>query len=154
MNSGPAFKRGLIFGTFDRLHEGHIDYMKLAFSLAAKVEIALMSNEASQPKKAYKVTAYTERKKAIEDLCQKNQWSKNRYRVFPFDRQVLCRRMMKQPLVDVVITGYEYLDYTYDMFKERENQGQEQFTIVVKPRLKVKGKEITSTSIQLGYWKD
>ncbi len=144
------YKRALVFGTFDQLHKGHQNYISRAFDLADEVVIMVMSDEASRPTKIYTPNSYEQRCKQIMDFAASSGWERDRFKLDTWlARPQLYKRMLKKPLVDVVLTGHEYLDRTYEMFQARLELGSPQFTIVLHPRYRENGQEITSTSIRL-----
>lgn len=145
-----VYSRAIIFGTFDQLHKGHKDYISRAFELANKVVIMVMSDKASQPTKIYTPHSFEKRCKQIFDFIGSMGWEKSRFTIDTWrERPQLYKRMLTKPLVDVVITGHEYLDRTYEMFERRLDLNLPQFTIVLQPRYREHGKELTSTSIRL-----
>ncbi len=144
------YHRGLVFGTFDQLHIGHQNYIARAFELADEVIIMVMSDEASRPTKIYTPHAYQIRCQQIIDFADSKGWDRSRYSLAIWQqRPELYTRMLTKPLVDLVITGHEYLDRTFEMFQARHELGLDQFTILVQPRYHADGKEVTSTSIRL-----
>jgi cytidyltransferase-like protein len=140
----------MVFGTFDQLHIGHKEYIARAFELAENVLIMVMSDEASRPTKIYTPYTFEIRCQQILNFASTKGWQNNRLKLDTWhERPELYGRMLEEPLVDVVLTGHEYLDRTYEMFQERARLGLPQFTLVLHPRHQKDGKEITSTSIRM-----
>ncbi len=144
----------MIFGTFDQLHKGHKEYISRAFELADRVLIMVMSDEASRPTKIYTPRSFETRSKQILAFAEEQGWDSSRFVIDSwYERPQLYKRMLNKPLVDVVLTGHEYLDRTYEMFQSRLQLGLPQFTLVLHPRYHEDGQEITSTSIRLALGK-
>lgn len=140
----------MVFGTFDQLHKGHKDYISKAFELADEVLIMVMSDEASRPTKIYTPHSFEKRCQQILEFAESQGWEQARFNIDTWqERPQLYSRMLKKPLVDVVLTGHEYLDRTYEMFQARLELSLPQFTLVLHPRYREDGREITSTSIRL-----
>lgn len=148
--SPRIYKRALVFGTFDQLHKGHKSYISRAFELADKVVIMVMSDEASRPTKIYTPHSFEKRCQQILDFAKEMGWKRSRFKMGTWkERPELYKRMLEKPLVDVVLTGHEYLERTYDMFQARPGLGLPQFAVILHPRHRQNGEELTSTSIRL-----
>ena len=140
----------MVFGTFDQLHKGHRDYITRAFDLADEVLIMVMSDEASRPTKIYTPHDFNKRCQQIVAFAKQNNIDESRYEIDTWsERPQLYKRILQEPYVDVVLTGHEYLDRTYEMFQERLLLGLPQFTLLLQPRYHENGREVTSTSIRL-----
>ncbi len=147
----PIYKRAMVFGTFDQLHEGHRKYISRAFELANEVVIMVMSDAASRPTKIYTPYSFEKRCQQIINFAKSRSWEQSRFSLDTWqERPELYKRMLTEPLVDVVLTGHEYLDRTYEMFERRLDLGLPQFTLILQPRYRENGVEVTSTSIRLG----
>lgn len=144
------YRRALVFGTFDQLHIGHQDYIATAFELADEIVIMVMSDEASRPTKIYTPHSFKKRCQQILDFAQLRGWEQSRFTLDTWhERPELYKRMLTEPLLDLVITGHEYLDRTYEMFQRRLDLELPQFAVLLHPRSHKDGQELTSTSIRL-----
>lgn len=144
------YERALVFGTFDQLHKGHQSYLSRAFELADEVVIMVMSDEASRPTKIYTPYPFEKRCEQIMELAVEKGWHRDRFTLDTWiERPELYKRMLKKPIVDVVLTGHEYLDRTYEMYQARVEVGLPHFTLILHPRHQENGQEITSTSMRM-----
>jgi len=64
------FKKTVVGGTFDRLHEGHRTLLKTAFENSGGVVIGLTSDEFAERFKTGRISPYTDRRKALESYIK------------------------------------------------------------------------------------
>jgi len=64
------FKKTVVGGTFDRLHEGHRTLLKTAFENSGGVVIGLTSDEFAERFKTGRISPYMDRRKALESYIK------------------------------------------------------------------------------------
>lgn len=148
-------RRATIGGTFDNLHEGHRDYIGLAFEFANYVRIFVTSDNCARSKKVHYVQPYEERVKKLEALIQnKLKIERNKYEILTLYNE---NDLKKTFLVDndpiqnqhVVIVSPEYTVFFQQISRDREALGLKSLLIVEKERTKNHNhKDISSSAIR------
>jgi pantetheine-phosphate adenylyltransferase len=127
-----------IGGTFDTLHTGHKEYIRLAFEYADRVIIYVTSDEYVNGKKKYSVRPYASRVEELEYFIQSIECD-NRYQIRCLHNQdELINDYLKRPdlkeKIYMAIVSPEYYDFFLELNRLREAQGLKSFLILVKPR--------------------
>jgi cytidyltransferase-like protein len=143
-----------IGGTFDTLHSGHKEYIRLAFEYADRVLIYLNSDEYTNGKKHYSVRPYEFRfeqlKTFIRDIGCESRCEIRRLYNFPEDvkNDYLTDANLKEK-INIAIVSPEYYDYFLEINREREARYMNSILILVKPRkLDHNNKDISSSMIR------
>lgn len=136
----------IIGGTFDVLHEGHKDYIKLAFDFADTVYIMLTSDNYSF--KSYKIKPFIKRLDALvaflEEKCYRF------YQIFKMsNHRFLCDFCLKNEItLAIVIPEYYYLMESINDLRIKNNL--KPFYILVKRRGRdYNGNNLSSSQINL-----
>jgi pantetheine-phosphate adenylyltransferase len=143
-----------IGGTFDTLHAGHKDYIRLAFEYAERVVIYLNSDEYSNGRKHYSVRPYEFRAEQLKTFIQE-LGGENRYeirRLYSFPEDVKNDYLNDSDLKDnanIAIVSPEYYNYFLEINSERQARYMSSILILVKPRkLDKNNKDISSSVIR------
>lgn len=140
-------KTAIIGGTFNAMHQGHKDYIKLAFDFADKVYILLTTDKYIKMNKSYEVHPYEFRKKYVENYIT-NINGVIPHQICELDSESSHIKFCKQNEISMAVIVPEY----YQLFKKinniREDEGKIPLLLLVKQRTKTtEGFNITSTLI-------
>lgn len=140
MNSenGKQERVATIGGTFDILHKGHKEYIRLAFQFADHVLIYVSSDKHVNGKKDYHVRPYELRIARLKDFLQENGFE-NRCEIHPLNElKELELDYLKNDNVMhkiyMAIISPEYYDFFLNLNHTREKRGMKSFLILVKLR--------------------
>ncbi len=131
-----------IGGTFDTLHTGHKEYIRLAFEYADRVIIYVTSDEYINGKKSYDVRPYNYRVEKLEHFIQVIQEeikSEKPYRILCLHNQdeLITNYLEKPDLKEnlyMAVVSPEYYEFFLKINQAREAQGMKSFLMLVKPR--------------------
>jgi pantetheine-phosphate adenylyltransferase len=153
MFSGNGQERiATIGGTFDVLHIGHKEYIRLAFEYADRVLIYVNSDEYTNGKKHYSVRSFEYRVERLKDFIREIG-CENRY-------EIHCLHKLEQLEIDyletdglgnkiyMAIVSPDYYDFFLNINHIREARGMKSFLILVKLRKRDnENKDISSSLI-------
>jgi cytidyltransferase-like protein len=140
-----------IGGTFDALHQGHKDYIKLALDFSDYTIIYLSTDEYANGKKNYQVKPYEERYKRITQFLQQiGCQQKCEIRPHAEANDIIVAYLNEFILHDVsyiTIVSPEYYEKLLTINRLRESKGMNSILLVVKPRLRDGKTELSSSAI-------
>jgi pantetheine-phosphate adenylyltransferase len=125
-----VYKLASIGGTFGAFHQGHKDYIDLAFALAKRVQIGINSQSYAQTYKQYDVSPLEQRLKALNEYLAEKHFSKRLCAIMVYENLNDFHRALLEPSVDCVVITDEYLETATMMNKERIVKGA---NAVLKP---------------------
>jgi cytidyltransferase-like protein len=153
-DSGIQMRGGVVTigGTFDELHPGHKEYIKMAFAHGGRVMIYVTSDEYISDQKKYLVQPFEIRveqlKRFVSEIdCQ------DRYDIRSvMDAETVKRDYLHDPYlsnnVGMAIVPPEYYDSFREINSLRQQMGKKSFLILVKQRSRNESNiDISSTSI-------
>jgi len=141
----------IIGGTFDSMHQGHQDYIKLAFNFSQKVYLLLSINKYIQKFKMYKVKPYYIRFINVKKYIEKIGYKHN-YKIFPLHSEsYLFKFCLKHSEISLAIVTPEYYPLFMKINELREKNGISNFLILIKPRTRtLEGFDLSSSWLN-GY---
>ena len=142
------FKLATIGGTFDTLHQGHKDYISIAFHAAESVHIFLASDDYAKYKKTYLPHSYIERKNKLEDFLALKGWA-GRYQIFLLEEEVKMKECVLHENYEIAVVEPAYIDFFVKINQQRELEKKAPLFFVYKNRtLDMHGKDMSSTSLR------
>lgn len=140
-------KNAIIGGTFNAMHKGHKDYIKLAFDFADKVYILLTTDKYVKMNKSYEIYPYEFRKKRIENYIY-NINGVIPHQIYELDSESSHIQFCKQNEITLALIVPEYYQLFEKINNIREDEGKIPLLLLVKQRTKTtEGFNITSTLI-------
>ncbi len=138
-------KTVIIGGTFNKLHQGHKDYIHLAFDYADKVYILLTSDKYAKICKSYEVVPYEHRKKCLENYINEINGLKP-YHIFEMVSECFLIQFCIKNEITMAVIIPEYYSLFEKINRIREDEGKPPFLFLVKQRTKtLEGFDINST---------
>ena len=136
----------VIGGTFDTLHQGHKEYIKLAFNFAHKVHILLRTNGYAQDSKQYEVKPYQLRQKQLQSFIGEIGYQ-DRYDIHSMESEkTLFAFCLSHSEISLAVLGPEYYQLFKKINKMREQKGLNSLLILVKWRTRAPdGNDLNST---------
>lgn len=137
-NDSKQARIATIGGTFDTLHAGHKEYIRLAFEFVERVWIYVSADEHANRRKRYVVQPYEVRVEKLEEYLAQS--------VEPRRYQVRCLRNMEELQRDylelpelrenifLAVVSPEYYDFFQNLNAKRETRGLHSFLTLVKRR--------------------
>jgi len=159
--NGPGERLVTIGGTFDELHRGHKDYVRLAFEFSTRVIVYVNSKQFNatqfaKGRKKYLARPYDYRleklKEFLQELEGENPLQRIRYQIrelHQFDdlkKDYLDNPELKEVYMAIVSPEY-YADFC-ELNRLREARGQSNFLILVKQRTRDLQQDISSTLVR------
>ncbi|MEK7728399.1 MAG: adenylyltransferase/cytidyltransferase family protein [candidate division KSB1 bacterium] len=127
-----------IGGTFDTLHAGHKEYIRLAFNFAEYVRIYVSADEFVQDHKRYSLRPFEARvEKLLEYLQQNFEFSRyqiRRLRSLEELREDYLETPGLREHLHLAIVTPEYYDFFQELNRQREARGIKSFLTLVKQR--------------------
>lgn len=137
-----------IGGTFDTLHKGHKEYIRLAFEYADRVLIYVNSNEYVKPKKSYDVRPYRLRVKRLKNFISKIGISEERYEIRQLNTVAQVKNDYLKEDIHIAIVIPEYYAMFRRINQQRMAKGKQGILILVKERTRDhKNGDLSSTEI-------
>lgn len=138
-----------IGGTFDVLHQGHKDYIKMAFASADFVWIYVTAGQCAARVKKYDVRPYKSRVECLKAFLKLSGIKKDSYKI----KQIRTENQLIDELVigdihkAIVPPEYQYL---FDQINQKRSlNGQKKITVVIKKRsIDKNNSDISSTSFR------
>lgn len=137
-NDSKQQRIATIGGTFDTLHAGHKEYIRLAFEFVERVWIYVSTDEHANSRKRYVVQPYEDRVEKLEEYLDQNVES-SRYQIRrlrnmdELQRDYLETPELRENLFLAVVSP-EYYDFFQDLNGKREARGLHSFLTLVKRR--------------------
>ncbi|MHC1601336.1 MAG: phosphopantetheine adenylyltransferase [Candidatus Nezhaarchaeales archaeon] len=138
-------------GTFDRLHKGHKELLKLAFKISHRVIIGVTSDKmVARSKGDSTIGSFEERKRKLEEWIEKEEMCKTaEYEVVMID-DVYGTAIYDEKL-EALVVSEETFPRALTINRLRVKRGLKPLVVVVTPMvLAYDGKPISSTRIRRG----
>ena len=149
-----SLRSALIGGTFNALHEGHRNYIKLAFNFAEEVYILLSSDKYAKIYKSYQVDPYEIRKKRLENYIFEINGLKQ-HLIIELDSDYSLIHFCLYNDVTMAILTPEHYQLFERINRIREDEDKNPLLLLVTQRTSTReGFNISSTLISnLNYYK-
>lgn len=145
------FNSVAVGGTFDRLHKGHKELLRMAFKMGHKVIIGVTSdNMVARSKGDSVISSFEERRRKLEEWIKKEgMHEKAEYEVIMID-DVYGTAIYDEDL-EALVVSEETFQRALTINKLRIKRGLKPLVVVVVPMvLAYNGKPISSTRIRRG----
>jgi pantetheine-phosphate adenylyltransferase len=140
------FKLVALGGTFDLIHQGHIELLRQGFSISSKVVIGLTSDELAKKKGKELLNDYSRRHKALEEIIRKN-FPNVDYEISKLDNDFGPAVLEKE--VEALIVSEETAFQGEELNRLRKQKNASPVEVVVIPMVLAKdGKRISTTRIK------
>ena len=140
------FKLVALGGTFDLVHQGHIELLRQGFSISSKVVIGLTSDELAKKKGKELLNDYSRRHKVLEEIIRKN-FPNVDYEISKLDNDFGPAVLEKE--VEALIVSEETAFQGEEINRLRKQKNASPVQIVVVPMVLAKdGKRISTTRIK------
>ena len=144
-NGSSLIRTAIIGGTFDAMHKGHQEYVKLAFKFAEKVYILLTSDDYANTCKQYDVKSYKIRRNRLTEFIKEHEF-KGKYSIIKMDSQKTLIGFCLTHEISLALIVPEYYLLFERINRLRELEKLPPFLILVKQRAKTpEGFDISST---------
>ena len=134
-DNGRIRRTAIIGGTFNAMHQGHKDYINLAFEFADEVKILLTTDEYAKNFKSYEVSSYQYRERRLRQLINQINDYKD-YTIFPMDSE----RYLINFCLTNDITMALIIPENYSLFEKinrlRQQEDKPAMLLLVKERTK------------------
>lgn len=142
-----------IGGTFDTLHQGHKDYIKLALDFSDYVIIYIKTDEYVNGKKTYQVKPYQERYEKLAKFVEQIR-CQDKCEIRLHDRKddiivAYLNEFTRQDTLYMAIVSPEYYEKFLEINSLRENNGLNSILIFVKPRFRDGKNDLSSGSLRI-----
>lgn len=146
-DNGRIRKTAIIGGTFNAMHQGHKDYIKLAFDFADEVFVLLTTDKCAKSCKKYRVAPYEVRKNFIENYIVEVNGSKP-HQICAMDSECSLIRFCIENDITMAIIIPEYYPLFQKINRIREDEDKQPLLLIIKERTKTsEGFGISSTLI-------
>jgi cytidyltransferase-like protein len=143
-------------GTFDTLHQGHKEYIKLALDFSDYTIIYLSTNEYLSGKKTgrknYQVRPYEERYNRlvefVEQIGCKHKCEIRRHNHEDDFKTIYLNEFTQRDVLYMSIVSPDYYDRFREINRLRESNGMSGILLIVKPRFRVGNNDLSSSSIR------
>lgn len=141
-----------IGGTFDTLHQGHKDYIKLAFDFAHYVIIYIKTDAYVNGKKNYQVRPYQERHEKLAEFirqigCQSQCEIRPHGNADDLVNDYL-NEFTRHDVLYMAMVSPEYYEKFLAINRLREFKGMNSILLIVKPRFRDGGNDLSSSAIR------
>jgi cytidyltransferase-like protein len=144
---GRAFPVSTVGGTFNTLHAGHIEYLTIALAISDFVHISLTSDSYAAALKSYEVRPFDVRWKEIESFIA-SVGAIDRFALHRLDSGEQLADFVLGTCLNVAVVEPYYLDMFQELNVRRRALSESEYCILLKPRTRVSGVEVSSTAIQ------
>ncbi|RLI30232.1 phosphopantetheine adenylyltransferase [Candidatus Bathyarchaeota archaeon] len=145
---GKRFRKIGLGGTFDILHKGHEEVLRLAFKLADRVALALSTDQLALEIKGRKVAPLEERKRRVEEFLRREGLLERAELVIIDSRYGTS---VEDPEMDALLLSTDNEKFAEAINRERAKRGLKPLEIVVfRKVLAEDGKPISASRIRRG----
>lgn len=138
----------IIGGTFNKFHQGHKDYVNLAFEFADEVYIFLSTDSYAQICKSCPVKSYEIRKKYLENYLKRINGFK-KYKVYELNSEHSLIQFCLDNEITMAVVSPQYYSLFTKINRIREDEGKLPLLLLVKQRTKNSdGCDINSTFLK------
>lgn len=147
--SGNPRKIVSLGGTFDVLHKGHKEYIRMGFAYAEYALIYVLSDNYARNLKKYHVRSYDSRVKRLCNFLEKAGITTNQYEIRGINSLSHLERELVNENITVSIVVPEYLDLFHDINQKRLLNKKDSIVVVRKKRtVDPKLGDLSSTAIR------
>ena len=140
------FKLVALGGTFDLVHQGHIELLRQGFSISSKVIIGLTSDELAKKKEKELLNDYSKRYRVLEETIRKN-FPNVDYEISKLENDFGPAVLEKE--VEALIVSEETAFQGEELNRLRKQRNASPVEVVVVPMVLAKdGKRISTTRIK------
>lgn len=141
------FRLVSVGGTFNALHDGHREYLKLALRLADKVHILLASDAYAKQRKNYHPRRLDNRRRSIKAFLE-NLNCADRVEIETLKNVIDIERYVTgQNDLDLVVLEFAYMDWFDGWNTARTRNGHAAYSMLYKSRTTIDGIELSSSMI-------
>ena len=141
-----TFKTVCIGGTFSSFHQGHQDYLDLAFSLADNVIIGINNTEYAQHSKQYQVPLVDKRISVIKEYLAEKGWLVDA-KIIVYSSQSDCNDLLPNETIECALVIDEYYEMARSLNLRRIELGIKEYHIHIKPRTMLEGADLSSSAL-------
>lgn len=139
-----TYKHVVLGGTFDRLHDGHISYLKTAFDSSGRVTIGLTTDKLHSDKEFKQIIqSYDARKEGLLRVINEN-WHQVSVQILPIDD--IFGPSITDPTIDAIVVTDLTLQNGKKINAERVKRGLTELKIVIYPIMPAQDGLILSSS--------
>jgi len=138
------FKKVVVGGTFNKIHEGHEELIKTAFSIGEYLYIGLTSDRFANLFRAEKVLGYKKRKENLEKKISALNLPNN-YEILKID-DMYGIATLKEDL-DAIVVSEETLPRAQEINAIRFKKGLKRLIIVVVPFVLKNNKPLSASRL-------
>jgi len=138
------FKKVVVGGTFNKIHKGHEDLIKTAFSIGKYVYIGLTSDKFANLFRAENVLEYKKREKALEEKIFDLKLHRN-YEILKIDDMYGIATLKKD--LEAIIVSEETLPRAQEINAIRFKKGLKRLIIVVVPFVLKNNKPVSASQL-------
>lgn len=139
-------------GTFNHFHQGHKDYIRLAFEFADEVYIFLSSDSYAKICKSCPVEPYDIRKKYLENYLKEINGYK-KYHIYELISESSLIQFCIENEITMAIVSPEYYSLFTKINRIREDESKQPLLLLVKQRTKdPDGCDINSTYLKNSHY--
>jgi len=135
-------------GTFNTFHLGHKEYLRIALGISDIVHISVTSDEFARSLKSYHVRPYDVRCKELEAFLDSLGAAERCVFHELSSEAELARFVIENPL-DVAVVEPRYFARFQELNQQRRELDRREYCILLKPRTRAGGTELSSTSLQI-----
>lgn len=140
------FKLVALGGTFDLVHQGHIELLRQGFSISSKVIIGLTSDELAKKKEKELLNDYSKRYRVLEETIRKN-FPNVDYEISKLENDFGPAVLKKE--VEALVVSEETAFQGEELNRLRKQRNVSPVEVVVVPMVLAKdGKRISTTRIK------
>lgn len=144
------FRLVSVGGTFNALHDGHREYLKLALRLADKVHILLASDSYARQRKNYHPRPLSNRRRSIKTFLD-NLNCADRVEIQTLKNVADIERYVTGEVsLDLVLVEFAYMKWFDEWNFDRIQHGYPMYGMLCKSRTAIHGIELSSSMIANG----
>jgi pantetheine-phosphate adenylyltransferase len=144
-----VFPVSTVGGTFNTLHLGHVDYLKIALAISDIVHISMTSDRYAAALKSYEVRPFDVRLKELKSFLESME-AINRTMVHCLESRRHLTTFIMEAEFNVAVVEPRYFKLFQKLNDRRKTLNLQEYCILLKPRTRLGGVEISSTALQ-GY---
>ena len=136
-------------GTFDVLHKGHEEYIRMGFAHANYAIIYVLSDDYARGLKKYHVRSYAARVQRLTGFLETMGIAPNQYEIREINSLAQLEQELSSEEIGVAIVVPEYLRLFHEINQKRLMRGKPAILVVIKQRtVTQRHKDISSTAIR------
>lgn len=136
-------------GTFDVLHKGHEEYIRMGFAHANYAIIYVLSDDYARGLKKYHVRSYAARVQRLTGFLETMGIAPNQYEIREINSLAQLEQELSSEEIGVAIVVPEYLELFQSINKKRLANHKNKIRVIVKERTRdAKSQDLSSTAIR------